>query len=91
MDGKNVTDSLLLREDGRINAYFETNPRYHTKNTHGTGCTLASAFAAFLARKYAPFEAFSKAVIFTGRLIELSQDAVIGQGNGPLLHHCYRK
>ncbi|RJP88642.1 MAG: bifunctional hydroxymethylpyrimidine kinase/phosphomethylpyrimidine kinase [Desulfobacteraceae bacterium] len=87
-DSRTVTDTLLLKEDGRVNAYFETNTRYHTKNTHGTGCTFASAFAAFLAKKKPPFEAFSKAVTFTSRLIELSKDSPVGQGNGPLLHHC---
>lgn len=81
-----VTDTLLLREDGRINAYMETRPRYHTRNTHGTGCTFASAFAAFLARKDLPAEAFYNAVAFTNRLVERSRDARIGHGNGPLLH-----
>ena len=86
-DGPTVTDTLLLREDGRINAYIETNPRYHTKNTHGTGCTFASAFAAFLARKEPSAKAFYKAIAFTNHLIDISKDACIGQGNGPLLHH----
>ncbi|MDO9263363.1 MAG: bifunctional hydroxymethylpyrimidine kinase/phosphomethylpyrimidine kinase, partial [Desulfosalsimonadaceae bacterium] len=85
--GKTVTDTLMFREGGRINAYIETNPRYHTKNTHGTGCTFASAFAAFLARKFAPTKAFYKAVAFTNRLIDISKDSRIGKGNGPLLHH----
>ena len=88
--GKTVTDTLLFREGGRINAYIETNPRYHTKNTHGTGCTFASAFAAFLARKFAPTKAFYKAIAFTNHLIDLSQDSRIGKGNGPLLHHSRR-
>jgi hydroxymethylpyrimidine/phosphomethylpyrimidine kinase len=86
-DGQDVTDTLMLREDGRIKAYIETSPRYHTQNTHGTGCTFASAFAAFLARKYAPTEAFYKAIAFTNRLIDISKDSCVGHGNGPLLHH----
>ncbi len=86
-DGQTVTDTLMIREQGRINACIEISPRYHTRNTHGTGCTFASAFAAFLARQYGPVEAFYKAIAFTNHLIGISKDARIGQGNGPLLHH----
>lgn len=81
-----VTDTLMLRENHRINAYVETRPRYHTRNTHGTGCTFASAFAAFLARKQDAADAFFRAVAFTSRLIDISKAARVGQGNGPLLH-----
>ena len=86
-DSQNVTDILLLKDGSNIAEIVETNPRYHTKNTHGTGCTFASAFAAFLAQKMDPTIAFSKAVAFTNHLIDISKDTRIGQGNGPLLHH----
>ncbi len=86
-DNRNVTDILLLKNGTDIAAVIETNSRYQTKNTHGTGCTFASAFAAFLARKMDPAAAFSKAVSFTNHLIDISRDTRIGQGNGPLLHH----
>jgi len=82
-----VIDILLLREEDSISEIVETNPRYHTKNTHGTGCTFASAFAAFLARKPDPADAFAKAIAFTNHLIDISKDTHIGQGNGPLVHH----
>ncbi len=86
-DSQIVTDILLLRDGSSIREIVETNPRYHTKNTHGTGCTFASAFAAFLAQKLDPHDAFSKAIAFTNHLIDISKDTHIGQGNGPLLHH----
>ena len=82
-----VTDIFLLREQNSIAEIVETNPRHHTKNTHGTGCTFASAFAAFLAKKNEPAKAFSKAIASTNRLIDISKEINIGQGNGPLLHH----
>ncbi len=85
----NVTDILLLRDGSSIAEIIETNPRYHTKNTHGTGCTFASAFAAFLAKNLDPAAAFSKAASFTNNLIDISKDSHIGHGNGPLLHHQY--
>jgi len=90
-DKRTVTDILLLKEGGRIREIVESNPRYATKNTHGTGCTFASAFAAFLAKKYDPADAFSAAVDFTHHLIDISKDAHIGHGNGPLLHHRYMR
>jgi len=86
-DSQTVTDILLLKDESRIREIVKTSPRYHTKNTHGTGCTFASAFAAFLAKKLEPPNAFSEAVAFTNHLIDISQDTQIGQGNGPLLHH----
>lgn len=83
----NVTDTLLLREGDNIREIIETSPRYHTRNTHGTGCTFASAFAAYLAQNDDPAQAFKKAVAFTSHLIHISQDSPIGHGSGPLLHH----
>ncbi len=82
-----VTDTLLFRENGSIRQLSRTNPHIRTKNTHGTGCTFSSAMAAFLARNHAPEDAFSEAVGFTNRLIEISRDHSIGSGHGPLLHH----
>ncbi len=39
-------------------------PFIETKNGHGTGCTLASAIAAFLAKKYPLKEAINEAKLF---------------------------
>lgn len=82
-----VTDILLLKKKSSLQEFLETSPRYFTRNTHGTGCTFASAFAAFLAQHNDPARAFSRAVAFTSRLINVSRNAGIGRGNGPLLHH----
>jgi len=90
MNANTVTDILLYRAKDRIKEISKTNPRHHTKNTHGTGCTFASAFAAFLAKGHDAPTSFSKAVSFTSRLIDLSKDNSVGKGNGPLLHHALR-
>ncbi|MCU0600844.1 MAG: bifunctional hydroxymethylpyrimidine kinase/phosphomethylpyrimidine kinase [Desulfobacterales bacterium] len=82
-----VTDIFIYKKGDAITQKVETHPRYHTKNTHGTGCTFSSAFAAFLAQKYNPPQAFSNAISYVNRLIALSKDASVGHGNGPLLHH----
>jgi hydroxymethylpyrimidine/phosphomethylpyrimidine kinase len=87
-----VTDIFLYRDDTdrRIREQVAVHPRYQTRNTHGTGCTLSSALAAFLAKKDPPSEAFSKAVAYVNQLIGLSADTTIGHGSGPLLHHALR-
>ncbi len=84
-----VTDTLLYRTSGRLQTASEQRPRYDTPNTHGTGCTFASAFASFLAQGHEPPMAFSKAVSYTNHLIAISADIHIGHGRGPLMHHLF--
>jgi hydroxymethylpyrimidine kinase/phosphomethylpyrimidine kinase len=56
-------------------------PRLETKNTHGTGCTLASAIATLLARGDAVYEAVRKAKTFITMAIESGLS--LGEGTGP--------
>jgi hydroxymethylpyrimidine/phosphomethylpyrimidine kinase len=56
-------------------------PRIETKNTHGTGCTFASAVATFLAKGDDVSEAVRKAKIFINLAIQSSLD--LGKGIGP--------
>ena len=60
-----------------------------TKNTHGTGCTLSSALAAYLAQDYTLEEAVSLAKEYIFRAIEAGKDYNIGSGHGPV-HHFYK-
>jgi len=61
--------------------------RVQTQNTHGTGCTFASAIAAYLARGYPLLDAIARAKRY---LTEALCHAVpIGHGHGPV-HHFYR-
>lgn len=61
-----------------------TSKRIDTKNTHGTGCTLSSAIAAYIAKGYTVKDAVENAKIYVTRAIEHSLP--IGKGNGPLNH-----
>ena len=61
-----------------------TAPRFDTVNTHGTGCTFASAVAAGLAKGLANVDAVGQAKEFVTEAIRLSFP--IGQGHGPLNH-----
>jgi hydroxymethylpyrimidine/phosphomethylpyrimidine kinase len=56
-------------------------PRIETKNTHGTGCTFASAIATFLARGDTVSEAVKKAKIFITMAIQ--SGLALGKGAGP--------
>jgi len=74
---------LLLTQD-RITRY--SAPRFDTKNTHGTGCTLSSAIAAGLAKGEMLEEAVAQAKAYVTAAIEASNDLKIGHGSGPVHH-----
>jgi hydroxymethylpyrimidine/phosphomethylpyrimidine kinase len=61
-------------------------PRVDTKNTHGTGCTLSAAIAAFLAGGATLQDAVRKAKTFVWEAIAAGRDLEIGQGSGPVDH-----
>lgn len=60
--------------------------RVDTRNTHGTGCTLSSAFAAFLARGYQLDDAAKAAKDYIAAAIKAGADYQIGNGHGPVHH-----
>ena len=59
-------------------------PRILTKNTHGTGCTFASAIATFLAQGEPLPTAVARAKEFITAAIKLAQP--LGKGHGPVNH-----
>lgn len=83
--GDDATD-VLLTADG-----FElfSAERIATKNTHGTGCTLASAIAAGLAKKLSLRDAVAQAKNYLHNALVHSNELSIGQGSGPV-HHFYK-
>ncbi len=60
--------------------------RVHTPNTHGTGCTLSSAFASFLAQGYALDDAARAATGYIHAAIDSGAQYAIGHGHGPVDH-----
>jgi hydroxymethylpyrimidine/phosphomethylpyrimidine kinase len=78
--GSEVVDLLL---DG--DAYYEfRTKRIDTKNTHGTGCTFASAIAAYLALGRTLPDAADRAQQYVAGAVAHALD--IGHGHGPLDH-----
>ena len=64
-------------------------PRLYTRNTHGTGCTLASAIAAGLAKGLSLSDAVGDAKTYISAAIAAADRLDIGSGRGPL-HHFYK-
>jgi len=80
LDGKSVVDVLVSEEGANI----MSGPRLHTRHTHGTGCTLASAVAACMALGAPLDEAVMSAREFVFQAIKTAPG--LGEGNGPLNH-----
>lgn len=60
--------------------------RVDSPNTHGTGCTLSSALASYLAQGYALDAAAMAAKDYISHAIESGAEYVIGHGHGPVNH-----
>jgi len=60
--------------------------RVPSRNTHGTGCTLSSAIAAYLARGRPLPEAAERAKAFVARAIAAADGLGVGGGHGPVHH-----
>lgn len=85
--GAELTDVLYDNESKEIHT-FRSN-RIATQNTHGTGCSLSSAIAAFLAQNYSLTNAVQAAIDYLHKAIETGNNYSIGAGHGPV-HHFYK-
>ncbi|WP_291857970.1 bifunctional hydroxymethylpyrimidine kinase/phosphomethylpyrimidine kinase [Marinilabilia sp.] len=70
------------------NQIFLESQRISTLNTHGTGCTLSSAIASFLALDKPLEQAVGKGKDYISSAIQAGKDFKLGQGHGPV-HHFY--
>jgi hydroxymethylpyrimidine/phosphomethylpyrimidine kinase len=57
-----------------------------TGNVHGTGCTLSSAIATFMAHGNSLYEAILLSKKYISGAIEAGRNVTTGQGSGPLNH-----
>ena len=65
-------------------------PRITTTNTHGTGCTFASAIAAHLAHGKPPLSATRLAKEYITAAITAAKSLKVGHGHGPV-HHFFQQ
>ncbi|MDR1337301.1 MAG: bifunctional hydroxymethylpyrimidine kinase/phosphomethylpyrimidine kinase [Tannerella sp.] len=87
LKGETLTDMFYNAEtDGIIEL---TSARIHTKNTHGTGCTLSAAVAAFLAHDLPLDDAVRRAKHYTASAIAAGARYETGKGHGPV-HHFFK-
>lgn len=82
--GAVLEDFLYDRENDATLSF--TNPRIETANTHGTGCTLSSALASYLASGFSVSDAAAKAIAYVAGAIEKGSDFSTGSGHGPVHH-----
>jgi hydroxymethylpyrimidine/phosphomethylpyrimidine kinase len=81
-EGPDATDIFF---DGASFQSYST-PRIATANTHGTGCTFASAIAAFLVRGLPLERAIAEAKAYLHEALEHANELSIGNGSGPVSH-----
>jgi hydroxymethylpyrimidine/phosphomethylpyrimidine kinase len=84
--GDDSSDVLYIAEDDLCVVLGDR--RVRTANTHGTGCTLSSAIAAYLAKGEAIAPAIRKAKTYIGEAIRAGAPYRLGHGSAPV-HHFY--
>ena len=93
LNGDTLTDYFYNAEDGSMTLL--SSRRVETPNTHGTGCTLSSAFAAALAKEQKAItatigqdltNAAKSAKSYLEQAIISGADYEIGHGHGPVNH-----
>ncbi|HLD95365.1 MAG TPA: bifunctional hydroxymethylpyrimidine kinase/phosphomethylpyrimidine kinase [Alphaproteobacteria bacterium] len=85
--GSSYATDLFIGSDKEFE-YF-SQPRIESKNTHGTGCTLSSSIASFLALGQSPLMACKKAKDYLHGAITRGAVDSVGKGHGPV-HHFYK-
>jgi hydroxymethylpyrimidine/phosphomethylpyrimidine kinase len=80
-EGERVEDVLVVPG---AEPHVMAGTRIQTRHTHGTGCTLSSAIATYLAKGLPLPEAVDRARLFVRSALRAAPG--FGQGNGPLGH-----
>lgn len=86
LPGNLVMDVLGQQGQGSGDYLRLQSPRIVTHNGHGTGCTLSSAIASFLARGRPLVDAVTEARSYILGAIAAGADVYTGHGHGPLNH-----
>jgi hydroxymethylpyrimidine/phosphomethylpyrimidine kinase len=83
------TSDDLLYQGRKEQTVVLSGSRVATENTHGTGCTLSSAMASFLARGKTIEEAARLSKEYISAAIIAGAGYQLGHGHGPV-HHFYK-
>lgn len=87
--GPESNDVLVTRGVDTPIVQIFRGPRIQTLNTHGTGCTLSSAIAAYWARGLSLSDAVAAAKKYLAGALASAANWRLGQGHGPV-HHFYQ-
>jgi len=82
--GSGVQSTDVLVSNGTHQLF--RGPRHHTKNTHGTGCSLSSAIASFRAQGMCLQLAVENAKLYISDAIAAADSLQVGAGAGPVDH-----
>ncbi|MDF1796712.1 MAG: bifunctional hydroxymethylpyrimidine kinase/phosphomethylpyrimidine kinase [Coxiellaceae bacterium] len=77
-------DILYIQSKNEFHHF--NSPRIKTKNTHGTGCSLSSTIATYVARGFSLEIAVQHAHEYIFQAIKHGAEYQIGKGNGPICH-----
>lgn len=83
LPGEAVTDLLMQPGQPPLRLHSQ---RIQSRNVHGTGCTLSSAIACFLAQGWTLRDAVGQARRYIIDAIRAGAPVRTGQGHGPLCH-----
>jgi hydroxymethylpyrimidine/phosphomethylpyrimidine kinase len=87
LNSDEVSDVFFNAETDEVLQF--SGKRIDTVNTHGTGCTLSSALASFLAQGLSLNDAVAQAKDYIYGAIKAGAHYKIGKGHGPV-HHFFR-
>lgn len=85
-EGDTKVDILYQKSPQGIVTCSFSSDTLNTRNIHGTGCTLSSAIAAYMARGLALKDAVSSAKIYITEAIKAGANVSVGKGYGPVNH-----
>ena len=83
LEGKEMADILFTHDEAPLRLAV---PTIQTQNTHGTGCTLSSAIAAYMALGKELPDAVRAAKDYITAALRAGADVKTGHGHGPLDH-----
>ena len=83
LEGKEMADILFTHDEAPLRLAV---PTIQTQNTHGTGCTLSSAIAAYMALGKELPDAVRAAKDYITAALHAGANVETGHGHGPLNH-----
>jgi hydroxymethylpyrimidine/phosphomethylpyrimidine kinase len=85
-EGDTKSDILFSMSPSGVQSTIFSSQTIQTRNTHGTGCTLSSAIAAYIARGSDLHEAVALAKEYVTEAILSGSRVRLGEGFGPVNH-----